>query len=245
MKSLHLFAALLLAPLGAQSAEPVESLPPFIYVIERITEPKNLELLGLAEWPAGDANRNASLLQPLACAGGECRRMIEAPQTTDPDWLSKLLAVEPTHAARVAFLRLSGEPNIVSVVGRLYDSRLNESDKVVQKQMFVIYNGTWRGDGSKARMERELGLAFERVAEFWNQSLAPKSGDVITGKLYSPETLPRVRDVVAKDAVPCKSQYVDYPVVKDLGDYLWLAFPPEKMKPSNSLIIQTRCEPAG
>ena len=81
------------APLSASSAaEPAESLPPLFYVIGVSSQVTSIDAMGLSPGPAGDANRKSTLLHPIACMGGECRRIVDPPVAYDNDWFAKLLA---------------------------------------------------------------------------------------------------------------------------------------------------------
>jgi hypothetical protein len=96
----------------------------------------------------------------------------------------------------------------------------------------------WSGCTNE-RLLQALGQSFTRIAAFWQAHRTPASG--VVDKLANRHQLPRVRDVVAKDAAPCNTDYGDYMVVKDLGAYLWLAFPDDKIQGVNNILMVPRC----
>jgi hypothetical protein len=272
MKTVRLFTALMLASFMAHAAEPAEPLPPLFYVIGLGSEVASLYSLGLTPGPAGDADRKATLLHSIACMGGECRRIVDPPLAWDNDWLTRLLAQEPTQAGRLAFIRVSFDGYYFDVGADLMEVKLDGAGRRVNGTMLsVIYNGVcprpqraeeiaalrsempemsgvpnsyqskmleWSGCTNE-RLLQALGQSFARIAAFWQAHLTPGSG--VIEKLANRHKLPLVRDVVAKDAVPCKTDYGDYMVVKDLGDYFWLAFPDDKIQGVNNILMVPRC----
>jgi len=244
MNFLRFFPALLLAPLMASAAAPADTVPPFIYYIAPISDGLNerLESLGLLPPHGGDADRKASVLRPLACAGGPCRRLVEPPITHDPKWYSTLLALEPTRAGRFVAMHISYREGYLSISIDMYDAKLGDSGKFeMTPRYFTIYNGDCSRDDSDDCLLQELGVAFERIASFWETRTDPQAWKVITAKLADREKLPFARDLVAQDDTACREQYGDYRVVKDFGDYLWLGFPPDFKHGSDSFVISARC----
>jgi len=96
----------------------------------------------------------------------------------------------------------------------------------------------WSGCTDK-RLLQELIGSFSRIAAFWQAHRTPGSG--VIEKLANRHKLPTVSEVVAQDAVPCNTQYGGYPVVNDVGDYLWLAFPDDKIQGVNNVLMVPRC----
>jgi hypothetical protein len=181
MGFLRLVPALLFVPLLAAAAAPTptESVPPFIYYIAPISHGLNerLESLGVLPAHGGDADRKASLLHPLACAGGECRRLLEPPRTNDPKWYATLLALEPTRAGRFVAIHVFFDGWNFSITSDMYDAKLAESGKFeAGPKTFSIYNSdcshslhaenNWAVDPDACLLQ-ELGRAFERIATYW------------------------------------------------------------------------------
>jgi hypothetical protein len=272
MKFLRLGFALLLAPFAAHAAEPAQPLPPLFYVIGLSSEVVSLDSLGIASGPAGDANRKATLLHSIACMGGVCRRIVDPPVAWDNNWLTGLLAQEPTQAGRLAYIRVSFDGYYFDVVADFMEAKLDGAGRPVYgTRTNVIYNGAcprsqrpediaalrsempamsgvpgsyqskmleWSGCTNE-RLLQALGQSFARIAAFWQAHLTPGSG--VIEKLANRHKLPTVRNVVAKDAVSCITQYGDYPVIKDLGDYFWLAFPDDNIQGVNNVLMVPRC----
>ena len=244
MKSLRIFPALLLVPLIASAASPAESTPPFIYYIVPISDGLNerLESLGLLPAHGGDADRKAKVLHSVACAGGPCRRLVEPPRTNDPKWYSTLLALEPTRAGRFATFLVSFDGWYLSISVDMYDAKLAESGKFeMTPRYFTIYNSDCSRlpSDENACLLRELELAFDRIAPYWETRVDPESWKVIAAKLAHRDRLPLARDLV-KDEF-CKKKYDEYRLVKDFGDYLWFGFPPEFAPGSDSVVIASSC----
>jgi hypothetical protein len=130
MKSLRLLIALL-APFAAQAAEPepADSLPPLFYVIALSSEVVTLDSLGLTPGVIGDANRKSTLLHPIACMSGECRRIVDPPGSNDRNWLRALLAQEPTQAGRLAYMYVTFDGYYFSVVADFSEMRLDGSGR--------------------------------------------------------------------------------------------------------------------
>jgi hypothetical protein len=236
------------------------------------SEVASLDSLGIAPGPSGDADRKATLLHSIACMGGECRRIVDPPLAWDNDWLTRLLAQEPTQAGRLAYIVIHFDGYYFDVVADFMEVKLDGAGWPVNgTRTSVIYNGVcprskraedisalrsempemsgvpnsyqskmleWSGCTNE-RLLQALGQSFARIASFWQAHLTPGSG--LTEKLANRHKLPLVRDVVAKDPAPCKMVYGDYMVVKDLGDYLWLAFPDDKIQGVNNIFMVPRC----
>jgi len=274
MKSLRWFAFLMLAPYSAYAAEPAESLPPLFYVLGVSSEVTNIDAMGLSPGAAGDANRKSILLHPIACMGGECRRIVDPPVAYDNDWLAKLLAQEPTQAGLLAYMLVSFDGYYYDVVADFQEAKLNASGRPVYgPRTFVQYAGVcprpqraedtarlsserpttgvlgsydlqsrflaWSGCTNE-RLLQQLDRSFERIAGFWRARLTPESAGEIAAKLGNWEKLPLVNDVL-KDAPACKSQYGEYRVVRDLGEYFWLAFPDKKLQGLDNILMVPRC----
>ena len=274
MRFLRLFAALMLAPFAAQAAEPADSKPPLFYVIALSSEVVSLDSLGLTPGVTGDANRKSTLLHPIACIGGECRRIVDPPLAHDRNWHRAVLAQEPTQAGRLAFMLVSFDGYYLSVSTHIMEMWLDGSGRPrYGTKTMVQYAGEctlsqpaegpppeqrpdsptssrmrnyqlemlqWSGCTNE-RFLKALGLSFERIAAFWEERLAPESGSVLAEKLANWQKLPLVRDVIGKDAADCRPAYGDYHLVKDLGEYLWLAFPEARIQGPNSVFIAQRC----
>jgi hypothetical protein len=98
--------------------------------------------MGLSPGPAGDANRKSTLLHPIACMGGECRRIVDPPVAYDNDWFAKLLAQEPTQAGLLAYMLVSFDGYNYDVVADFQEAKLNASGRPVYgTRTFVQYAG--------------------------------------------------------------------------------------------------------
>jgi len=98
----------------------------------------------------------------------------------------------------------------------------------------------WHG-GSSPRLASELEKSVQLLADLWAAKLAPEATGVLAGDHSGRGSLPRVRDVVAKDSTPCKTLHGNYLVAKDLGDYLWLTFPGKQKNLWNTFFVEPRC----
>ncbi len=98
----------------------------------------------------------------------------------------------------------------------------------------------WYG-GSSPRLPTELANSLKALADLWGATLSPDAVGVLAGDHSDRASLPRVRDVVAKDSVPCKVLHSNLLVAKDLGDYLWLTFPGKQKDLWNNFFIEPRC----
>ncbi len=94
--------------------------------------------------------------------------------------------------------------------------------------------------GSDPRLLQELRRSFEMSAALLDARLSPTQSGELAAALANKKNLPRVRDVTGKDA-NCKVLHPTQPVVKDLGDYLWLAVLGDASKVGNSFFIEPRC----
>jgi hypothetical protein len=97
----------------------------------------------------------------------------------------------------------------------------------------------WLG-GSNPHLMQDLRKAFELEAALWEARLSPQQADELSAALANKKNLPRMRDVTGKDP-NCKLLHPAFPVVKDLGDYLWLSVPGDASKVGNSFFIEPRC----
>jgi len=97
----------------------------------------------------------------------------------------------------------------------------------------------WLG-GSDPRLPRELALSFELIGALLEARLSPEHSGEISAALANKKSLPRVRDLTSQDPT-CKVLHGAFPVVRDLGDYLWLGVPGDASKVGNSLFIEPRC----
>jgi hypothetical protein len=97
----------------------------------------------------------------------------------------------------------------------------------------------WLG-GADPRLPRELALSFELIAALLEARLSPEHSGEISTALANKKSLPRVVDLTGKDP-SCKVLHGAFPVVKNLGDYLWLGVPGDASKVGNSMFIEPRC----
>jgi len=97
----------------------------------------------------------------------------------------------------------------------------------------------WLG-GSAPRLPAELNHSFELIAALLTARLSAGEGAQISSALANKKALPRVRDITGKDPA-CKVLHGAFPVVKDLGEYLWIAVPGDASKVGNSMFIEPRC----
>lgn len=246
MKFMRLLAVLLLVPLAPANAapsQPTDAVPPLIYFIGPGGNGLNarLESLGILPAHGGDTEAKAKLLRPVACAGGPCRRLVEPFFANDPKWTSTALALEPTRAGRFAMFLISFDGWYLSISADMYDAKLGDSGKFeMTPRYFTIYNAFCAEDSDDC-LRKELGLAFERIAPFWETRVDPEAWKPIAGKLAHREQLPPARELAAKGDAMCREQYGDYRVVKDFGDYQWLAFPPDYEHGKDTFVISGRC----
>ena len=243
MKSMRFFVLLLLPLLAVAAAQAPagDTVPPLIYFVGPISAGLNerLEAIGLLPAHGGDADRKARLLHGVACAGGQCRRLVEPFHANDPKWTSTALALEPTRAGRFAMFLISFDGSYLSISVDMYDAKLNESGKFeMTPRYFTIYNGFCAED-SNEYLEKELGLAFERIAPFWETRVDAAAWKAVSAKLANRERLPIASDLV--DDPGCKKQLEGYRVVKEFPDYLWLGFPPDYEHGGDSFVIAARC----
>ena len=148
---------LAIASSGFCAPTPTESLPPLIYTLTVKSETvdswsgglvtdavgalyRNSHKQFLTALEAATAERNAaeSYLRPLACAGAECRRVIQESNTTSADWLKGRLATEPTRAALVANITIIFDGRFFQVPTTLSAVRLTERDEVVVDQTLGV-----------------------------------------------------------------------------------------------------------
>lgn len=97
----------------------------------------------------------------------------------------------------------------------------------------------WLG-GAEPRLPAELNHSFELIAALLAARLSPGEGGQISSALANKKTLPRVRDITGKDPA-CKVLHGNFPVVRDLGEYLWIAVLGDASKVGNSMFIEPRC----
>jgi hypothetical protein len=198
--------------------------------------------------------------------GDQCRRMVQGEKEFSDEKLIALLKNEATQSARVAQITIIFDGRFFQVPVELYDARLSDKGELVRSHelgsgYIVTYSRkqheedirTGRNDapfagkigskearihywlgGSSPRLMSELNRSIELEAELWTATLAPDAVGLLAGDQSERKALPRVRDIVAKD---CKTLNGSFPVVKDLGDYLWLAWPTK----SRSIVIESRC----
>lgn len=98
----------------------------------------------------------------------------------------------------------------------------------------------WHG-GTSPRLSSELDKSVQFLANLWAATLSPEAAGVFAGDHSGRASLPRVRDVVAKEPAPCKTLHGNFLVAKDLGDYLWLTFPGKQKDLWNNFFIEPRC----
>lgn len=98
----------------------------------------------------------------------------------------------------------------------------------------------WHG-GSLPRLSLELNKSVQSLADLWAATMSPEAVGVFAGDHSGRASLPRVRDLVAGDSVPCKTLHGKFLVAKDLGDYLWLVFPGKQKDLMNQFFIEPRC----
>lgn len=141
MKSLRLFAALLVMPFPSFAAAP-EPLPPLFYVVVVNSQVTNIDSMGLTPGPTGDAGRKSKLMHSIACMGGQCRRIVDPPQAYDRNWFAKLLAQEPTQAGRLAYMYVSFGGYHYDVMADLQEGKLNGAGKMEYgTRLFAHYSG--------------------------------------------------------------------------------------------------------
>jgi hypothetical protein len=98
----------------------------------------------------------------------------------------------------------------------------------------------WHG-GSSPRLTSELDKSIRFLADLWAATLDPAATGVFAGDHSDRASLPRVREVVAKDSPPCKTLHGNFLVAKDLGDHLWLTMPGKQKQLWNNFFIEPRC----
>lgn len=95
--------------------------------------------------------------------------------------------------------------------------------------------------GSNPRLVTELHKSVRMIADLWGAVLNPQAKGILAGDHSDRSSLPRVRDVVRNDATPCKTLHGSFFVVRDLGEYFWLALPYANKKVWNNFYIEPRC----
>jgi hypothetical protein len=228
MNPSRLLAASMLATFSAAAVELEEAQPPLLHVVTFGSEEATV-----------DSDHLAGLLRPLACVDGKCRRIVDPSPMYDDQWLSRRLAAEPSLSARLAKLHVTFENGYLSIVAILFEAKLDATGRVdYESATNVILSDHCAGEDCRLPM---LGRGIERIAAFWRARLTPESAGEITAKFGNVKNLPLVRDVLAKGPGSCESQYGDYPVVKDLGDHFWLAFPDRKNQGNENVVMVPRC----
>jgi hypothetical protein len=246
MKSIRRFAVLLLVPLASAAAVPAP-VSPLFYMLAPMSNELLERLEPLGVWPplGGDAELKARLLHPLACAGGQCRRPVEPPQTNDRKWTETLLALEPTRTGRFATIPISFTDSHLTVEIDLYDAKLADSGKTeISPRYYTMYNADCAHSADiNSCLLTELGHAFERFAQFIEVRTNPDAWAPVSAKIAHRDQLPFARDLMANDDAVCRQWYLDNRVVKDFGAYLWLAFPPDFKNGADAIVIAARCPP--
>lgn len=130
-----------------------------------------------------------------------------------------------------------------------YSRRLHEEDiktgrndtpfqgKVGSKEARMHF---WFG-GSSPRLASELDKSVQALADLWGATLDPGAAGVLAGDHSDRASLQSVRNVVARDPIPCKTLHGNYLVAKDLGDYLWLTFPGKQRYLWSTFYVEPRC----
>lgn len=95
--------------------------------------------------------------------------------------------------------------------------------------------------GSEPRLVTELDNSVRLLAELWSATQSPEAVGVLVGDQSNRASLRRVRDVVKNDVTPCKTLHGDFFVVRDLGEYFWLALPYKNKNLWNNFFIEPRC----
>ncbi len=187
---------------------------------------------GLAALLAAEPTRSARLAHITVIFDGRFFQVPASLYDAKLDASGNAVLEHPTHATYIrTYSRSQHADDISSGRNELpFDGKLGSRDARLH---------FWMG-GSSPRLLQELPLAFELIAALWHARLSPASSGELSATMAARETLPRVRDLIGQDR-SCKALHGNFPVVKDLGEYLWLAVPGDASKVADTLFIEPRC----
>jgi hypothetical protein len=98
----------------------------------------------------------------------------------------------------------------------------------------------WFG-GSSPRIMSEMDSSVSLIAQFYGATLLKNGPGALSVENLHRELLPLVRDLLGPDKSKCNYMHGQLLVVREVGDYLWLASGPKFKALLNRFFIEPRC----